>query len=90
MLVQGKKKDETIVISTPPSIIIQDLYDAWFKNGTKDKAFLFSSLRAPKDEYVNAKKILRRWNVKIDSVHSNKRTNASRDAIAIDQGGPTD
>ena len=92
--VLGKGKDETIVISTPPSINIQNLFDEWFQREMKDETtFLFRSLSYKKDEHYHAKKVLSTWNVKIESLLTNMDTKedrkAAKDTTAIDEGGPT-
>ena len=91
--VLGDEKDKTIVISTPPIINIQDLFDEWFQKGIKDDTYLFRSLSFNKNEHYHANKVLRTWNVKIGPIHSNTDTKedraAAKDITAIDQGGPT-
>jgi hypothetical protein len=90
---KDKGKDKAIVISTPPIINIQGLFDEWFQNGIKDDTYLFRSLSYNKNEHYHAYKFLRKWTVKIGPIHSNTDTKedraAAKEITAIDQGGPT-
>jgi len=87
--VLGDQEGKPIAIETPPIISIQELFDEWYEKDMKDeKTFLFRNLSYLKDDHYHAKKVLTTWNVKIGSVLPN-RTNAGKDLLAVDQGGPT-
>ena len=95
--VLGEDQDSKIQINILPKIVIQNLFDEWFRLSTSqnkkeiDQTFLFRDLNNKKDTHFHAKKVLRSWDVKIsvDILLSQEKRDVKAEFAAIDQGGPT-
>lgn len=65
----GTARDNSIKITTPPKINIQDLFDKWYEEGSKDTTYIFRSLdnlneKSKSGQY--AYKVICDWNVNIE------------------------
>mmetsp|Transcript_793 Transcript_793/g.1364 ORF Transcript_793/g.1364 Transcript_793/m.1364 type:complete len:373 (-) Transcript_793:1061-2179(-) len=80
-----------VKITIPPTMNIQELFDKWFDEGTKDKTFLFrplDNLSTKNGAGEFAWKVLIDWDVVVE-VPKDVMRRGFKELTAVDQGGPT-